>query len=268
MLTHSSISRETLKIALIAVILTIAYTNEAVAETTRYILPEGQPGAPPIRQEGSEFIAIGGDTKKTTTKTPNETTCFGSDCGKPETTASHIYTEREIKLIGELEVLKQQRIKINSRIQTIKTILADKAPKSDDQAEGEQKRKVLKGKPSHKKAKNREPEEEIDRVAKNYGEVELQDLTRLRVMGKPEVRWVGGKGATLQHVRVEVRNSGSYTAEEITVEAILPDGQKETLKGVKELEKYKEEFFEFNGKTKVRRVGKVKIELSCKNCRN
>jgi hypothetical protein len=96
-------------------------------------------------------------------------------------------------------------------------------------------------------------------------------MTRLRVVGKPEVTWdrsAQKKEVKVQFIRGEVRNVGQVAAEGISVSAVLPDKSSVRLEGPSALEKNLSAQYSIAPTQKfVKREGTVHLRVQCSNCR-
>jgi len=95
-------------------------------------------------------------------------------------------------------------------------------------------------------------------------------LTRLRMIGEPEVDMVAGRAIKLRALSVTVRNAGDETAQEVVVIAVFPDGTKVPLIGEATLQSNRIASFKANinpiSPLDLNTTVKPKIEIQCRNC--
>lgn len=91
-------------------------------------------------------------------------------------------------------------------------------------------------------------------------------MTRLRLVGKLEGVWDTKKILTLRAVTATVKNTGEYTAEEVSVVVRIPGGTKKTLTGPKTLDRNSSAVYTLSTSDRVNQLGGLKEELSCANC--
>lgn len=94
-----------------------------------------------------------------------------------------------------------------------------------------------------------------------------QQLTTLRVVGKPNVTFEQIITPRITRVSVKVRNVGRVDATNIYVTATLPDGQQRSLYGPTTLGKNKTAAYSSSMYELVTRKGNVRVSTSCANCR-
>ncbi len=92
-------------------------------------------------------------------------------------------------------------------------------------------------------------------------------LTRLRARRPEGLFTHGSKGLMMRSAHTEVRNVGSVTAENIQVFVVLPGGARVKMTGPSSLMRNAEAIYTADQETQMTREGRLRVEMSCDNCR-
>lgn len=90
--------------------------------------------------------------------------------------------------------------------------------------------------------------------------------TRVRAKGRPVGVWKNAQSITLESVKVEVRNYGGVSAQNVLVQVRIPGGKMLTLSGPRNLDAYQESTYSIQSAESIRQNGKLKAFVSCQNC--
>lgn len=105
------------------------------------------------------------------------------------------------------------------------------------------------------------------KVQKGYSGSSLPKRTRLRVQGRPEGTWrYSSRGIRLDYIKAEVRNVGTVPAKSVSVTAIIPGGERISLRGPSTLEPNEEALYDAKPGKRVSEEGKIRAKASCSNC--
>jgi serine/threonine protein kinase len=93
-------------------------------------------------------------------------------------------------------------------------------------------------------------------------------MTRLRVIGEPQMDIVAARTFRLRALSVQIRNVGDEQAEGVSVTAVFPDGTKLRLQGPQQMTRNTAITFKanINGALEVSSAERPRIEVSCDNC--
>ena len=96
---------------------------------------------------------------------------------------------------------------------------------------------------------------------------ERAEMTKLRIVGKPEGEWHYGRQLRLRYISANVKNVGRVTAERVSVVIKIPGGERVELNGPESLEPNEKRLFSAKTNKVIIKEGKLKGKASCYNCR-
>ena len=102
--------------------------------------------------------------------------------------------------------------------------------------------------------------------AQANAEIKSSELTSVRIVERPDIKMITGKGQATLAVSAVVRNVGDTTANGVRAFAKLPTGDSLTLSGPAVLERNQKATYSGQQQKVLVNPSKVRLDATCDNC--